>query len=125
MGPVIIGSSEKRAPGAVSAPFLFSIHGFLETDYLESNNCLLLEIDTFLPNNRRLVSYNKSQTRSCHLTCNHCKYFRCQRFHYFSFIYPITTTCSTCRYGLSRFCSKKVKRLLRNMPKSCSKVAQY
>ena len=76
-------------------------------------------------NNRRLVSYNKSQTRSCHLTCNHCKYFRCQPFHYFSFIYPITTTCSTCRYGLSRFCSEKVKRLLRNMPKSCSKVAQY
>ena len=26
--------------------------------------------------------------------------------------------------GLSRFCSEKAKKLLRNMPKSCSKVAQ-
>ena len=26
--------------------------------------------------------------------------------------------------GLSRFCSEKAKKLLRNIPKSCSKVAQ-
>ena len=28
------------------------------------------------------------------------------------------------RLGVSRFCSEKGKKLLRNMPKSCSKVAQ-
>ena len=28
------------------------------------------------------------------------------------------------RVGASRFCSEKGKKLLRNMPKSCSKVAQ-
>ena len=30
-------------------------------------------------------------------TCNIANISRCQSFHYFSFIYPSTTTCSTCR----------------------------
>ena len=38
------------------APFLFSIHGFSETDYLESNNLLLLETDTFLPCRNKLLA---------------------------------------------------------------------
>ena len=47
----------------------------------------------------------------------------------FTFLYQNSVTdVSVCFrppcLGLSRFCSEKAKKLLRNMPKSCSKVAE-
>ena len=68
----------------------------------------------------RYTFYATGEVRSIpsHITCNTKNVIYMVQCNRCNLQYRVS------QIGLSRFCSEKVKKLLRNMPKSCSKVAQ-